>query len=352
MGLIERYLQAVRFWLSGPARFWLGGAKAREQQDDIIEELRDDIRSRIEERETSLGRATNEDELVALLRQTGHPMWVAARYQPQRSLIGPALFPLYQFVLKIVALGYLVPWFVVWLMLVIFIPSHRAANPVLTAIGGWAALWANIFVVFGVITLLFAILERVQSGVAILQKWDPRKLPRVSQRKQRVSRVESIFGLIFSAFFIFWWLTLPRFGHLLLDPLGGAVTLNPALRGYYLLPLVPTLVLMVQQCMNLFRPQWTWLRALFMLLSDLLTLGILAAIAGRHPYLMLVEGAKGAANYARAIPLVNRVISLSLLGIAICVAIAAIVHCIQTIREVRRRIDPPASSVLQKSAAS
>ena len=55
MDILARYLQAVRFWLP------------RKQQDDIIEELREDIRSRIEDRESSLGRALTEDELLALL---------------------------------------------------------------------------------------------------------------------------------------------------------------------------------------------------------------------------------------------------------------------------------------------
>ena len=111
MELLDRYLQAVRFWLP------------RKQQDDIIAELGDDLRSQIEERESSLGRQLNEDELVALLKQAGHPLWVAGRYQKQQALIGPVLFPLYSFVLKIVALGYLVPWFLTWIVLTVFVPS-------------------------------------------------------------------------------------------------------------------------------------------------------------------------------------------------------------------------------------
>ena len=55
--------------------------------------VKEHIRSQIEDKESALGRPLNEDEMVALLRQTGHPLWVAARYQPQQSLIGPALFP-------------------------------------------------------------------------------------------------------------------------------------------------------------------------------------------------------------------------------------------------------------------
>ena len=197
MELLDRYLQAVRFWLP------------RKQQDDIIAELGDDLRSQIEERESALGRPMNEDELVTLLKQAGHPLWVAGRYQKQQALIGPVLFPLYSFVLKIVALGYLVPWLVVWIVLTVFVPSHRAADPLLTLAGGWASFCTNIIVIFGSVTLAFAILERVQSAVSALQQWDPRKLPRP---KDRVSRVESVFGLVFSIVYIAWWLSLPRYG--------------------------------------------------------------------------------------------------------------------------------------------
>ena len=42
MELLDRYLQAVRFWLP------------RAEQDDMIAELRDDLNSQIEDRESSL----------------------------------------------------------------------------------------------------------------------------------------------------------------------------------------------------------------------------------------------------------------------------------------------------------
>ncbi len=103
MDLLNRYLQAVKFWLP------------RAQQEDIIAELREDIRSEIEERENQLGRSLNDFELEALLKQRGRPLLVAEKYLPQRALIGPALFPAYWFVLKLVMLCYLFPWALVLL---------------------------------------------------------------------------------------------------------------------------------------------------------------------------------------------------------------------------------------------
>ena len=71
MQLLERYLQAVKFWLS------------KEQKEDIIAELSEDIRSQIDEKETELGRKLNEVELESILKQRGRPILVANRYLPQ-----------------------------------------------------------------------------------------------------------------------------------------------------------------------------------------------------------------------------------------------------------------------------
>lgn len=324
MELLDRYLQAVRFWLP------------RKQQDDIIAELGDDLRSQIEERESALGRPLNEDELVALLKQAGNPLWVAARYQKQQALIGPVLFPLYSFVLKIVTLAYLGPWLLVWITLTVFVPSHPAVKPALALVGGWASLWTNIIVIFGSVTLAFAILERVQSAVSALQQWDPRKLPRMARPKNRVSRVESVFGLVFSIVFIVWWLSLARYGYLMFGPIASFFSLNPALRAWYLPGIVPTLIIALQQCINIFRPQWTWFRAVAMFLSDSIALFIFASLAKFHPYLIAAGTSNLDAQHTQALMTLNQVIWWSILCVIVGICIAMAIHAYQTFREVRR----------------
>lgn len=166
MELLDRYLNAVRFWLPNA------------QQDDIIAELGDDIRSQIDDRESTLGRPLTDDDLAALLKERGHPMLMAARYLPQRSLIGPVLYPAYLVVLRIVVLWILVP---VFILIVGPVTVLTAANPTLASIGTlWNLAMAAVFTL-GVITLVFAILER--RPVRELEKWDPRKLPRLPATK-------------------------------------------------------------------------------------------------------------------------------------------------------------------------
>ncbi len=97
MELIDRYLNAVEFWLPSA------------QRADVVEELSDDLRSQVDEREAATGRALDESAVVEMLKQSGHPLAVAGKYLPQQYLIGPALLPLYRFFLKVFVLWILVP---------------------------------------------------------------------------------------------------------------------------------------------------------------------------------------------------------------------------------------------------
>ena len=82
MELLDRYLQAVKFWLP------------KSQREDIIAELSEDIRSQLEEKEAELGRKLGESDVEAVLKSLGHPLLIAERYLPtQQYLIGPVLFP-------------------------------------------------------------------------------------------------------------------------------------------------------------------------------------------------------------------------------------------------------------------
>src|SRR5271165_1519373 len=114
--LINRYLQAVGFWLP------------RDQKQDILAELSEDLRSQLEDREEEFGRALTESEVADLLKKRGRPIFVAGQFLPQHTLIGPALYPIYVFVLKIVALCYVVPWLLVWLGILLFDSAEWAGH--------------------------------------------------------------------------------------------------------------------------------------------------------------------------------------------------------------------------------
>src|ERR1700730_1962972 len=108
MDLVDRYLQAVKFWLTNG------------QKQDIIAELSEDIRSQIEDKESELGRQLSDPEVETILKKSGPPMLVAQRYLPQRYLIGPGLFPIYWLILRAGWICFFAPWLILGIGAVIF----------------------------------------------------------------------------------------------------------------------------------------------------------------------------------------------------------------------------------------
>lgn len=240
MDLLNRYLQAVKFWLP------------RAQQDDIIAELRDDIRSEIEERESELGRSLHDSELEAVLKQRGRPLLVAEKYLPQTSLIGPALFPAYWFVLKLVMLCYLFPWALVLIGAIVFHTNayvHRVAPTILST------LWTNAVGAFAIVTIIFAVLDRAKNKNWLVNDWSPSKLPPVRD-SERISRAGSAIELIVGLIFGTWWLKIV-WNLTILDSHSFKISLAPAWHSLFwaFLPwVVATVALSV---FNFVRPYWT-----------------------------------------------------------------------------------------------
>src|SRR4051812_23367944 len=90
MNVVDRYLLAVKVFLP------------RAAQQDILAELSEDIHSRIDDREGSLGRPLTAAEEESLVTECGHPALLAGRYGPRRHLIGAEVFPFYWLVLKVI----------------------------------------------------------------------------------------------------------------------------------------------------------------------------------------------------------------------------------------------------------
>jgi hypothetical protein len=252
MDLVERYVQAVRFWLP------------KTQKLDIGAELAEDIRSQVEDRERSLGRTLTGDELAALLKQRGSPFSVAEKYQPQRSLIGPGLFPIYLFVLKLAGLVYFIPWLAVWLGLVIFAPGYRAAHPGWSLFGTLGTFWSLGFYVYGMITLGFAVAEQVRRRGQVQSDWDPRRLSAVRD-KRKISRFASLTNVVFNLIALSWWLGGLKFPVITLqDNKPWNWTSAPVWQGFHERMLWPVVLLILAAAglaaYNLFRPSWSRLR--------------------------------------------------------------------------------------------
>ena len=252
------YLEAVKFWLP------------KAQKSDIIDELSADIDAQVEEREASLGRALTEPEVELILKQRGRPVVVANRFLPQEQLIGPLLFPVYRFVLKIICLCYLLPWALAWVGMMTFDHAYRAQQTrvswLAAVASAWSAWWTIAFVAIGLATLVFAILERAQAKSHFLDEWSPRKLPRVRIPYQ-ITRTNSIFELAVSLLFFVWWAlnASPR-----IISLGSTVRieLGPQWVWFFSAYLVLAATNAALAAANLLHPYWTIRRAALRLLSD------------------------------------------------------------------------------------
>jgi hypothetical protein len=262
--LLDRYLQAVRFWLP------------KAQQKDIIAELSEDMRSQIEEKETELGRSLNGTEIEALLKQRGRPLLVANRYLPQESLIGPVLFPIYVFVMKVVAICYLVPWVLVWIGMMFLSPAYRAQHITAGWFGAvasaWGALWSTAFMALATVTLVFAVLERLQAKSHVLDQWNPRKLPPV-RNPNHISRTGSLIEVVVNLVFAGWWIDLMS-SPVILDRPEIRIGLSPVWRYFFWGFLLLAFVNAAHAVVNFARPYWTVPRASVRLITDATASGL------------------------------------------------------------------------------
>jgi hypothetical protein len=195
MELVDRYLEAVKGYLPHTEQA---------QQDDIIAELKDSLLSRMEERESELGRALNADELQALVKETGHPMLVASRYLPQRFLIGPGLYPFWWMALRAMLIAVAVVYGVLAIV-GYFTDGNLVQATIRGLIQAAAGFWQTALLLAAIITAVFWALERNEVRVGLFDRWQPAKLA-ASMGGIHIKRSESIFEVVLSALFIAWWI--------------------------------------------------------------------------------------------------------------------------------------------------
>jgi hypothetical protein len=333
--LIDRYLQAVRFWLPKTHR-----------QDDLIAELGEDLCSQIEDKAAELGHSLDKAEMAAILTRCGSPMMVAGRLGPQRYLIGPALFPIYGFVLKMVLLWIQVPVFV-------FI-----VGPVNLANGGgnWASavletfgdLWSAVFIAAGTITLIFAIIERANSHLGTEIKWDPLKLPPVRKDEHKPSRLKTVCELGFNIFGLIWLLLVPKYPFLILGPAAAFLKAGPMLHTFYVPFVLLGVVALVRSGITLARPQWAWFPISSQLLQSVLMLIVLHYMIhaitqspSAYPFVVSQYAVRDSPKYFKLVAIVNISILVSVVFTWLGVCIAAPIQTWALLRYLRKRTSGP-----------
>jgi hypothetical protein len=333
--LIDRYLQAVRFWLPKTNR-----------REDLLAELGEDLHSQIEDKEAELDHPLGKPEMAAILTRCGSPMTVAGRLGPQRYLIGPALFPIYAFVLKMVLLWILLPIFVF-----ILGPINLANNGgdwALAVLNTFGALWSGLFIAAGIITLIFAVVERTSAQLGSECKWDPLNLPPVRKNEPKPSRLKTVCEFGFNIFGLVWLLLVPKYPFLILGPAAAFLKAAPILHTFYVPFVLLSVFALIRSGITLARPQWTWFPLLSQLLHSVLMLILLRYMIqaithapSAFPFLVLQDAVRGSPKYIKIAAIVNVSILISVAGSWLGLSIAAIVQTWEFLRYLRKRISTP-----------
>jgi hypothetical protein len=268
MEVLERYLQAVKPLLP------------RDQREDIFAELESDLRSQFEERASELGRSLTEAEQEELLKEVGHPLILAGRYQPNRGtltfgreLIGAELFPFYQRVLTLL-MG-ITGLFHIALLIVIGALGNPDPNP----IGG---LIVHLGVQFAIVTGLFAFIQhdlvKNPERYALHGKTPPRQPDSI--RKARFEAVMQLIVLLA----VFPWVHSVLWPTYVAFPPGR---LGPIWHSSYGFVLALFLVDIAQSVFSIFRPDAARIRATVRLTLTASWIVLLGFILGAGNWVVL-----------------------------------------------------------------
>jgi hypothetical protein len=351
MDVIDKYFHRLRLFLP------------KDQRDDIIHELSGEVRAQAAAEEDRLGRPLTRDEQAALIAHFGHPMLLAARYWPQRHVIGPVFYPYYWLVLR-VALG-------------LAIAAHVIAALVLMATGNpWAdvgrsftRLWDAALAVFAWTTVGFWMVDwhltrrcsenidltsppggARQAAAAAVQTADravqdvDRALRDVRGVIDGMPRVPPMAQFLVNAVITAWWLLALKFPALVFGPASSVIAFGPIWDRFYLPIAVLAVLGLVRHYLALTRPGLG--RRLVALQTAIRTgaLIVLYFILSAREWVVFSGSGVDAARYNVLIDIDNRqvplleLINYSVAVLLIAVGILCVAGIVQALRRPARAI--------------
>jgi hypothetical protein len=250
MKLVDRYVAAIARELP------------QNQAEEIAAELRDALLSKIEDREGDLGRPLTEKEVGQLLIDFGHPLVVAGSYRKTQYLIGPDLFPMW-----FATMRFVLAFSGALLLLSVVVAAISAnASPADVIQRGLQAFWPWFLGVFGVVTLVFAVNERM-GKYRFKLAFNPRHLPPPRARSRKPGQIVS--EMVFGALALLWWFGIIKFRAIMPIPAFLDVHLAPTW-DVFRAPIAAYLVAeFAINGLDLMRPAWTVLNACLSLAKNL-----------------------------------------------------------------------------------
>lgn len=185
------------------------------QREDLKKELITLIEDMLEERMDN-GKSEKEN-VEAVLRELGSPAVLADKYRGEKQcLIGGEYYNTYIQVLKIVltcvAAGMVIAAGVSFCVhsIVPGMEVNGLVNVIEEGIIGIASIPGACIQAFGILTLIFVILERNQVKLQDKGDWKLEELPTVPEKKAMLSRVDSIIGIVFTVLVSIMFIYVPQ----------------------------------------------------------------------------------------------------------------------------------------------
>ena len=311
MNWLERYTFAVKAHLPADIR------------DDVATELLTDLQDECEHRAEVLGHDLSDEEVKSLLRERGHPLTVAAAFQPRKTLVSEPLFPLYSVILKWLVIAVVIVQAATVLLGVASRTDPNYVQSVMQLV--WGIFSAGLYA-FAWLTLLFFIAGESLNRVDIFKKWRPEYLPKASIQSEPISQTGSTVELIVQLFFLVWL-------NQLIQGIPGNTSLALLFTDQWLdlLPWINvTLVAaIIFSAFKLVSPYWTRRKLIFNGLLYLPILIILGVIASWDQSLALQVSGDG---QLQKFDIPSVWIDICILGYAV----AAIVDIVSSVRKFRR----------------
>jgi hypothetical protein len=181
--------------------------------------------------------------------------------------------------------------------------------------------------VFGWVTLVFAIADRHVTRLPFIVDWKPESLPPLRKEPAGRSRLALVCAIFMSTLFILWWAALPNNTWLVFGPAWKMFELSPVFDRVHLPILLLSLAGLIVQWINLIRRDWLGHRNVAKVVSGLVVLVTVAILFNSGDLVTAADPT------SRELAKIVRILNLS---IRVSLVVTAIVATIDLVRDVIR----------------
>lgn len=321
MNIIDRYLHEVGRFLP------------RKNREDILAEIRSHLTDTLEERVQ--GEPT-EDDMIALLKETGSPRKLASSYPDSRQyLIGPDLYPFFQMVAGIVLAA------VIGAQLLAFGVTYWMGEEIGSYWDALGGILTSVPAAVGSVVIVFMILQHfgVQPKLDD-EPWDPRTLP-VFDQDETIKRGERIVGIVAGTILVAV-LTVFRDNIGIYFFPGGTFYPNPVFAQYLGWMILSLLASIGLDIYLLWQGRWTLGSRIARIAVNLVSISVLVLLIQGHTAWLAAHGSNGffsaIENLASATPESYQIMGMAAFNMAFVIAL--VVTWIETIVLLIRLIRP------------